>query len=413
MKQLKINKNYLLLKNWWETIDLTNYEKSFFNREIISFNQQLFRLKEKKIRIGAYGKSGVGKSSVLNSLLKKNIFKTDIINGTTRKIQAEEFNIKDQTLKSIELLDSPGFDFCDIKFPDKVYSFINSQDIILFVVSGDLNRNELSEINSFIKDGKKIILTLNKINLFNKIELEEIVESIKLKLPKDLNIPIIINHENNLKNYMTEIINQYGEIFLTLNSLQSADKLFMQIKEQRLKRRQKLAQSTIGKFSTIKASTVALNPFILFDIAGSFALDTALISELSKIYGLNLKGESTRKIFKNISINNLFLGVTQVGVNTSFNLVRKVILLTAPFTNGISLLPYAPIAIIQAAIAVHSTKILGKLAAKEIFKRSKASFIDPYLMIQDINFKEPEIFKHINIYLTKRNLNNNFVSFLP
>jgi len=74
------------------------------------------------------------------------------------------------------------------------------------------------------------------------------------------------------------------------------------IKEQRLKRRQKLAQSTIGKFSTIKASAVALNPFILFDVAGSFALDTALIDELSKIYGLKLKGESTRKIFKNISI---------------------------------------------------------------------------------------------------------------
>jgi len=42
-----------------------------------------------------------------------------------------------------------------------------------------------------------------------------------------------------------------------------------------LKRRQKLAQSTIGKFSTIKASSVALTPFILFDVAGSFALDTA------------------------------------------------------------------------------------------------------------------------------------------
>ena len=55
MKQLKINKNYLLLKNWWESIDLTNYEKSYFNRDIISFNQKLFRLKDKKLRIGAYG----------------------------------------------------------------------------------------------------------------------------------------------------------------------------------------------------------------------------------------------------------------------------------------------------------------------------------------------------------------------
>jgi len=413
MKESKTNKNYLLLKNWWEAIELTNYEKSFFNREIISFNQQLFRLKEKKIRIGAYGKSGVGKSSVLNYLLDKDIFKTDIINGTTREVQSEEWKFKDQTLNSIELLDSPGFDFCDIKFPDKVYSSINHSDLILFIISGDLNRNELSEISSFIQDGKKIILILNKIDLFNKIELKEIIENINFKLPKDLNIPIIINYENNLKNYMAKIINQYGEIFLTLNSLQSADKLFLMIKEQRLKRRQKLAQSTIGKFSTIKASTVALNPFILVDIAGSFAIDTALISELSKIYDLNLKGESTRKIFKNISINNLFLGVTQVGVNTSLNLVRKVILLTAPFTNGLSLLPYGPIAIIQAAIAIYSTKILGKLAAKEIFIRSKASYIEPAILIQNMNFNDPEIFNYINIYFSNRNLNNNFVSFLP
>ena len=413
MKQLKINKYYFLLKNWWETMDLTNYEKRTLNREIISFNQQIYRLKEKKIRIGAYGKSGVGKSSVLNSLFNKNMFKTNIINGSTREIQAEEYTLKDQTLKSIELLDSPGFDFCNIKSPEKIYSRINHSDLILFVVAGDINRNEISEISAFIKDGKKIIIVLNKIDLLKKEDLKEIIENIKLKLPKDLNIPIIINNENNIRNYLANIVSQYGEILLILNSLQLADKLFLKIKEERLKKRQKLAQSTIGKFSTIKASTVALNPLILFDIAGSFALDTALINELSKIYGLNLKGESTRKIFKNISINNLFLGVTQVGINTSFNLIKKVFLLTAPFTNGLSLLPYGPIAIIQAAIAIHSTKILGKLAAKEIFIRSKFSHMDPSILIQNITFKEPDIFNHINIYLSKRNLNNNFVSFLP
>ena len=413
MKQFKINKNYLLLKNWWESIDLTNYEKSFFNRDIISFNQKLFRLKEKKLRIGAYGKSGVGKSSVLNSLLEKDIFKTDIINGTTREIQAEEWKFKDQSLNSIELLDSPGFDFCNIKFPEKIYSRLNHSDLILFVVAGDINRNELNKISSLIKDGKKIIIILNKIDLFDKNDLKEIKENIKSKLPKDLNIPIILNNGINLKNYLTKIINQYGEIFLTLNSIQLADKLFLQIKEQRLKRRQKLAQSTIGKFSTIKASAVALNPFILFDVAGSFVLDTALISELSKIYGLTLKGESTRKLFKKISINNFYLGVTQIGVNTSLNLIKKVILLSAPFTNGLSLLPYGPIAIIQAAIAVHSTKIRGKLAAKEIFTRSKASFIEPAIIIKNMTFNDPDIFNHINIYFSNRNLNNNFVRILP
>ena len=107
------------------------------------------------------------------------------------------------------------------------------------------------------------------------------------------------------------------------------------------------------------------------------------------------------------------MGITQVGVNTSFNLIKKLILLTAPFTNGLSLLPYGPIAIIQAAIAVHSTKILGKLAAKEIFIRSKTSFVDPAIMIKNMTFNDPEIFKHINIYFSNRNLNNNFISILP
>ena len=95
------------------------------------------------------------------------------------------------------------------------------------------------------------------------------------------------------------------------------------------------------------------------------------------------------------------------------NLIKKLILLTAPFTNGLSLLPYGPIAIIQAAIAVRSTKILGKVAAKEIFIRSKASFIEPAIMIQNTNFNDPEIINHLNIYFSNRNLNNNFVSILP
>ena len=179
MKQLKINKNYFLLKHWWETIDLTNYEKSFFNREIISFNQQLFRLKEKKIRIGTYGKSGVGKSSILNSLLKEDIFKTNIINGSTREIQVEEWILKDSNLFSFDLLDLPGFDLCNINLQDKIYPCIHNLDLILFIVSGDINRNELREITSLIKDGKKIIVILNKIDLFKKNELKEVIENIK------------------------------------------------------------------------------------------------------------------------------------------------------------------------------------------------------------------------------------------
>ena len=413
MKQINIDKSYLLLKKWWESIDLTNYEKCNLNNEIISLNQQLFRLNEKQLRIGIYGKAGVGKSSILNLILEKNVFKTGIINGTTKNIERKEWNFKHQSLRTIELIDAPGFDFCDIKDPENIFSQINSSELILFTIAGDINRNEVSQINSFIKNGKKIILVFNKIDMWKGHDLKEILKNIRLKLPQYIKIPIIINSKNNIRNQLSELINNYGESLLTLNSLQLADKLFLKIKEQRLKKRQREAQSIIGKFATIKASGVALNPLILLDIAGGFALDTALVSELSKVYGLNLKGESVRKIIKKISINNIFLGATQVGINTSFNLLRKIFLATAPFTNGLSLLPYGPVAIVQAAISVRSTKIVGKLAAKEIFRKSKGYLLDPSHIIKKIAIKEPEIFDYTKIYLSNKKLDNNFSIFLP
>ena len=413
MKQINIDKSYLLLKKWWESIDLTNYEKFNLNNEIISLNQQLFRLNEKQLRIGIYGKAGVGKSSILNLILEKNVFKTGIINGTTKNIEREEWNFKHQSLRTIELIDAPGFDFCDIKDPENIFSQINSSELILFTIAGDINRNEVSQINSFIKNGKKIILVFNKIDMWKGNDLKEILKNIRLKLPQYIKIPIIINSKNNIRNQLSELINNYGESLLTLNSLQLADKLFLKIKEQRLKKRQREAQSIIGKFATIKASGVALNPLVLLDIAGGFALDTALVSELSKVYGLNIKGESARKIIKKISINNIFLGATQISINTSFNLLRKVFLATAPFTNGLSLLPYGPIAILQAAISVRSTKIVGKLAAKEIFRKSRGYLLDPSYIIKNITMKEPEIFDYTKIYLSNKKLDNNSSIFLP
>ncbi len=412
-EKIRIDKNYLSLKKWWDTLDLTNFEKRYFNREIIAFNQQLVRLKERQLRIGIFGKAGVGKSSILNTILNKKIFKTGIINGSTDKLKSHEWVFKDSILRSVELVDSPGFDSCNLRFPDEQYQKIKNSELILFTVAGDLNRSEVLKINKFINEGKKIIIVINKIDVWNKLELKEILKNIKLKLPQNSKIPITLNSNNYIKDYIEEFIDKYGESLLTINSLQLADKLFLKIKEQRLKRRQREAQSIIGKFATIKASGVALNPLILIDIAGCFALDTALISELSKVYGLSLKGESARKIFKKISINNIFLGATQVGINTSFNLIRKTILVAAPFTNGLSLLPYGPIAIVQAAIAVRSTKIIGKLAAREIFKRSKTCPLEPSKLIQKFFIQEPDIFNHINIYLSKRNLNKNFPIFLP
>ena len=421
MSDMKLDKSYLLLKNWWGAMDLTNYEKSLLNKNIVTFNQQLFRLKEKKLRIGVFGKAGVGKSSILNSILNENFFNTGILNGSTRKIKIKEWNSNQFISNKIDLVDTPGFDICSLA--DKQVELINilELDLILFVVSGDLNRNEVKAMNLLIKNGKKIIIIFNKVDIWQCSDIENIVTNIKLKLPKDISIPVIFNSSkyynnndinNNLNEYLINIINKIGDSLLIFNTFKLADKLISQIKQNRLIKRRKDAQSLIGKFATMKASSVALNPILCFDIAGSFAFDTFLIKELSKVYGFQIKSQSAINIFKTISINNIFLGFTQIGINTLFNIVKKISLLAAPFTNGISLLPYGPVAITQAGLAVISTKIVGKLAAKEILKKNKINDLEPFKIIQKIALEEPDIIDSVKI--SSYNQENNDLSlFLP
>ncbi len=419
--QLKLDESYLLFKNWWKSTELTNYEKCVLNNEIITFNQQLFRLKEKIIRIGVFGKTGVGKSSICNKLLQENYFQTGILNGSTQSAYSKEFDLRNNFINSVELFDYPGFDICNPNNKKEEIQNLTALDLIFFVTSGDLNRQELDQLLWLIKQGKNIILIINKIDIWGRDDIQIIIENIRKKLPINCKIPIItysikdndICDKNKIINYLNITLNRIGYSLVIYNTYQLANNLAHNIKEKRLIKRKQKAQSLIGKFATLKASSVALNPMIFIDIAGSATLDTLLINELSKIYGLKVKNKSAIALLKSLSFNNVLLGITQISIHSSFNLIKKMSLILAPFTNGLSLMPYGPVAIAQAAIALHTTKIIGKLAAKEILERSMINNLEPFKNIQQIIFKEPEILRCIKYFKNNQKFNRDYSIFIP
>ncbi len=417
--QIKLDESYLLFQNWWKSTELTNYEKCLLNKEIINFNQQLFRLKEKIIRIGVYGKTGVGKSSISNKILRENFFHTDILNGSIKSSHSKEFSLRNNFIKSVELIDYPGFDICNYNNID--LQNLISLDLILFVSSGDLNRQELNKLLWLIKRGKNIIIIINKIDIWKSEEIKIIKDNIKEKLPINSKIPIItysiknndLCDKNKIYNYLNITLNRIGYSLIIYNTYQIANYLASNIKEKRLIKRKQKAQSLIGKFATIKASSVALNPLIFMDIAGSTTLDTILINELSKVYGFKLKSKSRILLLKSLSLNNLLLGITQISIHSSFNLIKKISLILAPLTSGLSLVSYGPVAIVQAGIALHTTKIIGKFAAKEILERSMINNIEPFKNIQQIISKEPEILGSSKFFLNSQNFNRDYSVFVP
>ncbi len=409
----------LMLKEWENSLQLTSLEKSKLSGELKTLKKQIDRLTNRHIRVTVFGKVGVGKSSLLNALVGRQHFPTDIAHGCTRKTSGVTWDESIHEINTIELVDTPGIDEIAAHARDRLASRIAlNSDLILFVLDSDITSIEISALKSLLNTGKTILLVLNRCDQWNHDQKQEIIRSIKNRLPylaRNLCIETVAAAPrertvsrngkfrrskkqpqiSSLKQRLIELLDKEGSNMLTLNALRQAENLYCSLKSGRLERRKIEAQGIIGKFAAIKASSVAVNPFIFFDFASGLALDTALIVQLSKLYGLELKGASARKLMQRLSLHNGLIGAAQLGIQVTLGSIKNLLLIATPLTGGLSLAPAAPVAIAQAAVAVQTTKILGRLAATELLLHSHMTGTTPKSILGRLYKRNPNLGKFI------------------
>ncbi len=409
-----------LLEDWRKKLVLSTFEKSQQAGGLIALDRQLDQLTSKHLRIAVFGRVGVGKSSLLNALLRQKIFDTDVAHGSTRHTKGFSWHQTISTLNNVELIDTPGIDEISEMARARLASRIAlNSDLVLFVVDNDLTVIEIEAIETLIQCGKPLLLVLNRCDQWKSNEISQVVHSIRNRLPtraKHLKIEVVAaapriaqmqpngvirskQSHPRVKSLETTLINlleQQGETLLMLNALRQAEHFHQSLKSERLKRRKIEAQGIIGKFAAIKASGVAINPLLMFDLATGIALDTALIVQLSNLYELQLKGPSARKLLKQLSIHSSLLGGAQISIQFFLGIVRHFLLMATPFTGGLSLAPTAPIALAQAAVAVHTTKITGRLAAQEFLRGSQQTGFQPSSIISHLATIDPGIRNGLN-----------------
>ena len=393
------------IDQWKEKLNLTNYERKKFEDILNQLDFQQNKLQRKELKISVYGRVGVGKSSLLNALIEKPIFPTDIINGNTKSIKSYKWYERFKSVNKVELIDSPGIDEINNSNKEEInFNYVLNTDLILFVIDSDITRVELNSIEELLRNNKPILLVLNRCDQWNKRETKLILSSIHRKLSffkQKIKIALVssspreaklkpdgtIRSEQKMpkvdifKNELKDIIDQSGELLISINSLRIADQFYKSLKESRLLRKREAAQSLIGKYATLKASGVAINPFLTIDLITGLAFDSALIIQLSKLYGLEVGGPSARQLVKKLSFQNSLLGGAQIGIQITLNIFKQILILAAPLTGGLSLAPTAPIAIAQAALAIHTTKLIGRLAAYKFLMGTNKNDGRPQLML--------------------------------
>ena len=404
-----------LLDQWKENLNLTNYERTKFKDILDQLDSQINKLEKKELQISVYGRVGVGKSSLLNALIEKQIFPTDIINGNTKTSKSYEWRKKFKSLNSVELIDLPGKDeINNSNKEDIIFNHLLNTDLILFVIDSDITRVDLNCIEDLLMNQKPILIVLNRCDQWSTKETKKILSSIHRKLSfykQKIKIALVSSSPREakikrdgtvrsekitpkvdiLKNELKDIVDQSGEILLCINCLRIAEHFYKLLKENRLLKKREEAQSLIGKYATLKASGVAINSFLMIDLLTGLAIDSALIIQLSKLYGLKVGGPSARELVKKLGFQNLLLGGTQIGIQITLNIFKQILILSAPFTGGLSLAPTAPIAIAQAAIAVHTTKLIGRIAAYKFLIGTNRSDGMPRLMLKNLLKKNSDL----------------------
>ena len=119
------------------------------------------------IQVAFLGKSGYGKSSLINALIGKNVMESSAVSACTRTLQCADFLIR--AGHYISFLDVPGLgesEERDIEYMSLYESVIHKSDVVVYVLRADsrdhsIDENAFSKIQALRRMKKKVIIALN------------------------------------------------------------------------------------------------------------------------------------------------------------------------------------------------------------------------------------------------------------
>ena len=379
-------------------LDLTPAEQAAVSAELQQLHDLAAKLDANTIEIAAFGMVSRGKSSVLNALCGKDVFKVGATHGTTVSRNAhpwETATISGSDLEGANLIlvDTPGIDEVGGEVRETLAREVaRHADLILFVVSGDMQRREYESLSELRDAQKPILLVFNQIDRYPDTDRESIHRAILDQRVKDLVHPedvvltaarpdpfkVKIRHPDGsttiewerpaptiepLKLRILEVLEREGKALVALNAMLFAGDIHRDIIAHKMRIRDETANRTIWNFSIAKGAAVALNPIPIADMAGGLVIDVGMIITLSKIYGIPLNRQSAAGLVKDMIKALGALGAVEIATRLLAKGAQSALAGATVLSGGLALpltiLGYGAIGLAQGATAGTTSYVLG------------------------------------------------------
>lgn len=286
------------------------------------------KLERQTLEIVVFGTISSGKSSLLNALAGRDVFRTDPKGGTTVSRSEVPWPGADK----VTLVDTPGL--AEIHGQDRetlARQVARDADLVLFVVDGPLRDFEYKLLSQLADMEKRVILCLNKDDLYQARDrdllLGQLTEQVrKLVRPEDVVtlraqpatrvrvrvLPDGSEHEETvelepdisaLSARMMAIVDRDGRDLLLANLLLRARGVVADAKQQIQTVLDKRAQALVDRTMWQAAGAAAISPLPVLDVAVGLTISTKMVLDLARVYRQTIDLDTAGRLIGELSKN--------------------------------------------------------------------------------------------------------------
>ena len=262
-----------------------------------------------QLEIVAFGTISSGKSSLLNALAGRPVFRTNVVGGTTSARSEIPWPAGDRVV----LVDTPGL--AEVRGEARAAesaAAAKNADLVLFVVDGPLKAYESDLLEALAATEKRIVLCLNKEDWYDAPQRDELLRQIAEQVAPAVNVADVVAVRSRptkrrrvrvlsdgteqeeevpvepdispLARRMMTIVKRDGSDLLLANLLLQSRGLLDEAKERVLATLDARADELINKYMWAAGGATAINPFPLLDLAGGSAITVKMVLDLAAVY---------------------------------------------------------------------------------------------------------------------------------